>query len=94
MLPLNTAHRGPCLPNQACLSGTSEPDSCGKRLAEYSPQEREVACKRARGSMHDDSLEKQNVQGTYGTQPAVADLQVSTLACNRVVSMLMFCASC
>ncbi len=95
MLAPITGHRGPCLPNQACLPGTSEPGCCGKRPAEYSPRAREVACKRARGSMHDDSLEKQNVptQGTYDTQPAEADLQASTLACNRVVSMLMFCAS-
>ncbi len=84
MLPLNTAHTEPCLPNQACLSGTSEPDSCGKRPAEYSPPQREVACKRGRGSMHGDSLGKQNMHGTYGTQPAVADLQASTPACNRV----------
>ena len=91
MLPLNTEDRGPSLPNQACLPGTSEPDSCGKRPGEYSPQEREVACKRARGSVHDDSLKRPNVptQGTYETQPAEAGI----LACNRVVSMLMFCAS-
>ena len=92
MLPLNTQHREPSLLNQACLPGTSEPDSCGKRSAEYSPQDREVACKRVRGSMHDDSLEKQNLpaQGAYGTQPAVADLQASALACNRVVHALRF----
>lgn len=42
--------------------------------------------------MHDDSLEKQNLpaQGAYGTQPAVADLQASALACNRVVHALRF----
>lgn len=95
MLALVAGHGGPGLTNQACLPGTSEPYYCGKRPAEYSPQAREVAYKRARGSMHDDSLDKQSVptQGTYDTQPLEANLQASTLACSRVVSMLLLCAS-
>ncbi len=95
MLPLITVHRGPCLPQQACLPGTTELDSCGKRPADYSPQAREVACKRPGGSMHDDSSEMQNAptQGTHDTQPAEPDLQASRLACNRLMSTLMFCAS-
>ncbi|DBA82454.1 TPA: hypothetical protein ACH3X2_000688 [Trebouxia sp. C0005] len=77
VLAVVTGHEGPYLPNQACLHSTSEPDNCDKRPAEYSPQAREVACKRTRESMHDDSLEKQNVptQGTYDTELAEADLQ-------------------
>ncbi|KAL0018276.1 hypothetical protein WJX77_003271 [Trebouxia sp. C0004] len=77
MLPLNIGNRGPCLPHQACLPVVTEPDSCGKRTAKYSPQAREVAYKRARGSMHDGSLAKQNVptQGAHDTQPAEPDLQ-------------------
>ena len=95
VLAVVTGHEGPYLPNQACLHSTSEPDNCDKRPAEYSPQAREVACKRTRESMHDDSLEKQNVptQGTYDTELAEADLQASTLACSRVVSKLLFYAS-
>lgn len=45
--------------------------------------------------MHDDSSEMQNAptQGTHDTQPAEPDLQASRLACNRLMSTLMFCAS-